>query len=210
MDNHFYAFVEQLKQKMANSLPGEEAQYKMAPVSRLRLTDFQNKINQAKLSAILALIYPKNNNIKILLTLRQSYNGAHSNQVSFPGGRFEETDFNFEYTALRETEEEVGIDKNEINIIGKLSQLYIPASNFLVHPFIGFHLGENLNFKLDPIEVQKVIEFDLRLLKSPEIKKRGKFKTGMGFELEAPYYDIEGQKVWGATAMMLSEIEHLL
>lgn len=210
MDNHFFEFIEQLKQKVGNSLPGENAQFKMAPVARLKLNDFQSQMNQAKLSAILALIYPKNNDIKILLTLRQSYNGTHSNQVSFPGGRFEEKDFNFEYTALRETEEEVGIDKNEINIIGKLSQLYIPASNFLVHPFIGFHNGENLQFKLDPIEVQKVIEFDLKSLKSQEIKKFGRFKTGMGFELEAPYYDIEGEKVWGATAMMLSEIEHLL
>src|ERR1043165_7243496 len=133
----FENFTKQLKNRMAHPLPGEMAQFKMAPAGRLNFKEYYEQgIKNAKQSAVLICLYPYQDSIYTVLTLRPFEFGIHSNQVSFPGGRFEEDDKNLQATALRETFEEIGVKSSQLNVIGELSPIYIPVSNYLVHPFI--------------------------------------------------------------------------
>ena len=135
---------------------------------------------------------------------RPTYNGAHSGQVSFPGGKFEQQDLDLNFTALRETHEEIGVAPEEVSLIGKLSDLFIIASNFKVHPSVGF-VPSRPQFIPDPLEVEEVLEVSLSHLY--DLTQRG--VEPMRFEnytIHSPYFDVQGHVVWGATAMMLSEL----
>jgi len=151
--------------------------------------------------------------IYTVLILRTSDHGVHSGQVSFPGGKKEESDRSLEDTALRETEEEIGIKKNDVKVIGHLSELYIPTSGFLVQPFVGY-LNKKPLFHPDKNEVQKLIEVPLFLIMDDGIVKETtilKSKTrNQKSEIRIPYFDIHGEVVWGATAMILSELKEIL
>jgi 8-oxo-dGTP pyrophosphatase MutT (NUDIX family) len=209
-DNFFSQFTEAFAFGLKKGLPGEEAQYKMAPFERkLKANSYKNQSNP-KLSAVLTLLYPRLEKIHTVLILRNSYLGVHSAQVSFPGGKKDETDISLQQTALRETEEEIGISPKEISIIGEITPLYIPPSGYLVHPFAGYTDRLPL-FKPDKKEVNKIIEFPLSLLLNNAIVKKKPIKISMGNHIvEYPYFDILGYTVWGATAMMLSEIKELI
>lgn len=123
-------FIEKLKQELQKPLPGEEAQYRMAPSYRPRLTKEEVFANNPRVSGVLLLLFEKNNELHIAFTQRKQYEGVHSGQMSFPGGKKDVTDLDLRETALRETFEEIGIERNKIEIIGSLSELYIPPSNF--------------------------------------------------------------------------------
>ncbi len=200
-------FFELLKVRIENSgLPGEAAQFKMAPGNRAAEPSDQSKV---KNGGVLILLYPGKRSNCLLLTLRAEYPGVHSGQVSFPGGRMEENDKNLAETALRETEEETGVSKNAISLIGRLSSLYIPPSNFMVYPFIGYAIKKP-DFAHDPKEVSSLIEVPIELLKSKSIWKRGKIQLANGDFLTCPYFTISDHIVWGATAMILSEFIDLI
>jgi 8-oxo-dGTP pyrophosphatase MutT (NUDIX family) len=167
------------------------------------------KLGKPKPSGVLILLYEVNGIIKFPLIQRPKYKGAHSGQVSFPGGKKEETDRDYMETALREAEEEIGVDPANVDIIGYLSELYIWASNFTVQPVLGFASGKP-EFEADVSEVDEIIEAELNdILDKGKIKKR-EIKTSLGLKIDAPYFDIQGKVVWGATAMMLSELADLI
>jgi len=201
--------TEKIQFRLKEGLPGEEAQKRMMALpANLKRFDMQERIG-ARSSSVLILMYPREGEVYIPLIVRNDYNGAHSGQVGLPGGKKEEGDINLEDTALREAEEELGITRNDVQILGKLTDLYIPVSNFKVHPFLGM-MGNEPQFQPDPYEVNQLIETPLRNLLNPELRKMKKIKVNKIFNLDAPYYDLENQTVWGATAMILSEFMHIL
>lgn len=201
-------FVEWLKNRLQQDLPGDVAQYKMAPKLRQSSSHYLQNNPNHKTGAVNILLYAKQDKMHTVLTLRNSYNGAHSSQVSFPGGKLEQSE-DIVTAAIRETFEEIGIEQQHMQHIGNLSHLYIPASNFLVHPIITV-LTDIPSFKPDVREVNKIIEFPLQNLFNEAIKKETVINTSYGLKIPAPYYEIDEQVVWGATAMILSEFEQLL
>ena len=158
----------------------------------------------------MAVFYPdKAYNTTLILILRKTYRGIHSNQVGFPGGRLEIFDKNLKHTALRETEEEVGIPKTKVQVIKKLTKLYIPPSNFWVYPYIGM-LEKTPNLIAQETEVEKILEVNIEELLDDRSLIQQNLRTSYSENIEVPAFLLSGQVVWGATAMMLSELKELL
>ena len=192
-------------------LPGESAHRKLAPLIRI------NELNEIDLSqrdpeeaGVMAVFYPDQlNETRLVLILRKTYKGVHSNQVGFPGGRVEKEEKDLEDTALRETEEEVGIPQMEIEVLLKLTQLYIPPSNFMVQPYMGL-LHTTPSMKPQESEVEEILEVKLSDFLNDENVITETLSTSYANEIEVPAYKLNGHVVWGATGMMLSEIRELL
>ena len=202
-------FLTHLKQLLTATLPGVEAHLKLAP--EMRIQDLKNGDIRpdAMLSAVLILLYPVNGNLKTVVILRNEYEGTHSGQISLPGGKAEDTDVDFEYTALRETREEIGIDTNKLEIIGQLSRFYVRPSNFIVYPYVGF-CWQRPDFSPDPVEVQRIIEIDVfdELCYDKIVNWTLSFKRHPS--ITAPGFVVGGEFMWGATAMMMSELIEVL
>jgi hypothetical protein len=145
----------------------------------------------------------------MLLILRKTYPGVHSNQIGFPGGQQEDADTGLLETALRETEEEVGVPREEITVIRALSQLYIPPSNFEVRPYIGLY-DKRRPFVPQQSEIEALVEVPLYELMDDRLLITQRLRTSYADETEVPAFQLSGHVVWGATAMMLSEIKELL
>ncbi len=192
------AWIEILQEK----LPGDEAHLRMAPTFRGNPISGRLAVE----AAVLALFYPAEGETHLVFIKRNEYDGPHSAQVSFPGGAKEASDTNLQETALRETCEEVGIS-GPIEILGSLTPLHIPVSNFMVYPFVGW-TEESPVFRPDPTEVQYVIEAPLAgLLDSSSVDSEILYHHQQS--IEAPFYRVGKEKIWGATAMMLSEVLQL-
>jgi 8-oxo-dGTP pyrophosphatase MutT (NUDIX family) len=191
-------------------LPGEEAHNIMVPKERLEKMKSinMNRINP-KTAAVMMLFYPKEGMTHLVLIVRNSYKGVHSAQIAFPGGKYEQEDLNFEQTALRETHEEIGVHPNKIKVLKAFTQLYIPPSNFMVYPFLGVS-REEISFHPDQKEVAGIIELPLSDFMSNSIIVQSKIATSYASSVEVPAFKIEGHIVWGATAMMLSELKEVL
>ncbi len=153
----------------------------------------------------MVLLYPHKNDIYLPLMKRPIYEGAHSGQISFPGGKFERTDADLTETALRETEEEIGVDRSRVEVVGVLSELFIIASNFKVIPTVGF-VNEKPDFIPDPHEVAGVLNVSLAHLNDPQNQGMEQMRFRNNIVINSPYYNVQGNVVWGATAMMLSEL----
>ncbi|MFB9211049.1 NUDIX hydrolase [Echinicola jeungdonensis] len=173
------------------------------PVDEARFS--HPKGGKARIGAVMILLYPEQNRCMVPFIKRPVYEGVHSGQVAFPGGKWEETDQNLKETALRETEEEIGVKGKEIALIGRLSDLYIPPSNFLVSPYIGY-IPYKPVFDPDPKEVSSIIHCDFDTLVDRANRKQKKLQLQSGYAVDAPYFDIHQEIVWGATAMMLGEL----
>ncbi len=199
-----YVYIEKIKHELKKSLPGMEVQYRMAPSVRINPVTLTRSVK----AGVLILLYPVNQVLHTVFIKRAEYNGAHSGQISLPGGRFEVSDTSLMHTALRETREELGIDISEIELLGSLSVLPIPVSNFEVYPFIGFTKRLPV-FKPDPEEVETIIQTGLSFLTDPAYVKH---ETMMHDDqlIEIPFYDVNGHHIWGATAMILSEFGEVL
>lgn len=197
--------VEQLKVRLEDELPGEKAHVKMAPAHRF---DFPENKERARLSGVLILLYPFKDSVYTVLIKRAAYNGHHSGQISFPGGKYEDKDGTLVYTALREANEEVGVTFDEVRILGTISSLYIPVSNIMVLPVVGFAKARP-EFVNDPIEVDAVLEVDLKDLSNPENKKLGQIQTHRT-TVKAPYFEVQKKIIWGATAMIIAELLEII
>lgn len=207
----FNIFEQRISKIKDLPLPGEASHYKMAPEIRIReLLEGKIRKKNPRKAAVLALFYPSfENSTQLLCILRKTYNGVHSNQVGFPGGKAELEDEDLEATALRETHEEVGVHPSDVKVIREISEIYIPPSNFEVQPYIGLY-NEPRPFVIQETEVERFIEISLTdFLKESNVVTK-KLSTSYAKEIEVPAFELNGYIVWGATAMMLSEIKELL
>ncbi len=204
----FGSFVDRLKSSYEEGLPGEEVQMKMSPLGRGRSTDALKNHPNPKESAVLIAMYPDNGQAHTVLMVRHSYPGAHSAQVSFPGGKKEREDRNLEHTALREFEEETGFSTQGVEVLGPMSNLFIPPSGFLVTPYLGI-IREKPLFEPDPGEVARLLFPSVQHLMKEETKAQKTVRTSGNFRLKTPCYLVDDEIVWGATAMMIREFESL-
>lgn len=192
------------------TLPGEQAQFKMAPENR-KVFQIKSELKPVQ-AAVLVLLYPsdKNDELCIPLIKRASDSSVHSKQISFPGGKCEPQDNDVVATALREAKEEIGIIPQKINVVGTLSNLYIPPSNFNVTPIVGYSLTEPV-FKPDISEVERILKIPLQFFIDDENKTTATLFAGNPkVEIECPAWIYDGEIIWGATAMILSELIEVL
>jgi 8-oxo-dGTP pyrophosphatase MutT (NUDIX family) len=192
-------------------LPGEDFHFMMAPLERLQALNHRTiEMKSVKKAAVLCLFYPSpSRDTRFVLILRKAYKGVHSGQVGFPGGKLERSDLNLEHTALRETEEEVGVHQHRVLVLKKMTEVYIPPSNFFVHPFLGI-TDHTPVFIPQEDEVEQVIEVPLLEFLSEEAKIIQSLSTSYAKNIEVPAFHLQGHVVWGATAMMLNEVRELL
>lgn len=204
----YESFVDQLRIRLSEPLPGREAQIKMAPkpIDERRFRESASR--PPKLGGVMILLYPDVSGIYMPLMKRPEYDGAHSGQISFPGGKLEKEDTDLVQTALRETHEEIGIAADRVEVLGTLSEMFIIASNFKVLPTVGV-LYEKPTFIPDPIEVEDVLPMSISALQDESVRKI-KTMHYPPYTIHSPYFDVKGEVVWGATAMMLSELAHIL
>jgi len=207
---NFQDFQQYIPQILEAPLPAFASHVKMAPKERIEsLKAFSFEDKNPRKAAVLMLLYPKQEQTHLVLIERNSYEGVHSAQIAFPGGKFEKEDLVYETTALRESEEEIGVSREQIKIIRPFSPLYIPPSNFLVHPFLGI-AEESLQFTLDPKEVASIIELPLTDFLSDTLLYETRLTTSYAVDIAIPAFKISQHVVWGATAMMLSELREVL
>jgi 8-oxo-dGTP pyrophosphatase MutT (NUDIX family) len=190
--------------QLALELPGfngQAAQMGMVPVPRGNVRPPQMS-GQARQGGVLVLIFEKNGQSHLLLTRRRDDLQQHAGQISFPGGRREEGE-SLRETALREAHEEVGIRPAEVQVLGELTPLYIMPSDFEVHPFVAWHTGQPA-YTIQTDEVAEILEVPISFLLDPANRHEEPWEI-RGFQLQVPFYLVGEHKVWGATAMMLSE-----
>ncbi|MCX6250711.1 MAG: CoA pyrophosphatase [Bacteroidetes bacterium] len=207
----FDSFIELLEKELKKPLPGKKAHLEMSSLQRLHdFMDYQ-KYTDAIQSSVLILLFPDgiHSEVSLVLIQRSQYEGIHSGQIGLPGGRYEKSDPDFKVTALRETYEEVGIEPHEIRIIGELSKLYIPPSNYVVYPYIGYMSYSPCFFK-DDTEVEEIIILHLSDLMNENAVKMKEFNVSSGLLISAPCFDVAGYHIWGATAMILNELKNIL
>ncbi len=200
-----YQFADNLKQQLLGEKPGFMAHEMMIPKGRLL---FPEKGNPPRQSAVLLLFYKKNGIIYFPLIRRPVYDGMHSGQMALPGGKQEPADTSLIQTALRESAEEIGINPEQLFVLGTLSEIYIQVTHMMVLPVVAF-VNEPPVFKTDPHEVDMLFEIPLIDVLKPETKKTEIWNL-RGTATEVPFYLLNHQKVWGATAMILSELKELL
>lgn len=201
--------LERLRRRLKQALPGAAAHQMMAPPNRMEQLKSSTQKRLAKQSSILIALYPVNEQLHTVFIQRNIYNGHHSGQISFPGGQYEKSDASLTDTALREAREEVGIRPENVQILGKLSQLYIPPSNFMVLPVVGY-LPEAPHFIPDPTEVADIIEIPLHQLMDQKNIHSGQFTMPDNQQITAPCFKVNGHIIWGATAMIIGELITLL
>lgn len=187
------------KKLLQGELPGVGAQQLMAPADRGTFPDQGPAVG----AAVLMLLYPAGDDTRLVFIKRNEYDGPHSGQVSFPGGAWEPGDPDLQHTALRETREEIGVGE-AIEVVGALTPLHIPVSNYLVSPYVGWTEHTPV-FRPDPSEVQYVIEASIKGLLDPVSRCMETWQRH-GQPVETPFFRVGREKIWGATAMMLSEL----
>lgn len=203
----FLKRVRDIEKTLSTGLPGEEYQFQMAPAHRPRSSEFSpNDGSYQKAGVLLGLVpfpdYP--DQIALLLIERAHGPDVHAGQIAFPGGK-QEPDENLITTALRETEEEIGVRPSVWSPLGALSPLFIPPSRFHVHPYL-FYLDSIPEVQLNSAEVRQLLVVPLSHFLSSESKGVGQFVSSVGKTVEAPFYQWRQKRIWGATAMIISEL----
>ena len=192
------------------NLPSVSSHIKMAPLERIASLENREAFSAtARKAAVMMLFYPKGGIAHLVLIVRNTYPGVHSSQIAFPGGKAEESDLDLQDTALRETFEEIGIPSDKIKVVRSFSSIYIPPSNFLVYPFMGISTTE-LDFVLQVEEVAGIIEMPVAMLLDDSIIALKILDTSYAKAMTVPVFQIKEYSVWGATAMMLSELKDVL
>jgi 8-oxo-dGTP pyrophosphatase MutT (NUDIX family) len=205
----FTEFIEDLVRKLDKPLPGLASQLKMASIRRIIKDGNMLVPDNARKGGVLVLFYPSNGSNFIVFIKRTEYPGVHSGQISFPGGGWEPGDKDLDETALREAEEEIGVNRKAVIPVGKLTDLFIPPSNFLVTPVVGY-MNERPEFRPDPDEVDRIIEIPLDQLILKETRQIREITVFPDHKFEVPCFYIDGHVIWGATAMMLNELIDLI
>lgn len=192
-------------------LPAEASQFKMSPPFRKELANiYKDQLKDAKRAGVMALFYPdKYKQTKLVLILRKTYKGVHSAQIGFPGGKLEPNDDSLKQAAIRETFEEIGVPINQIEVLRQLTQLYIPPSNFYVQPFLGISRATPMFVKQEE-EVEEIIEVSINHFIDDNNVISKHVETSYNLKINVPAFKLNGHIVWGATAMMLSEIKDML
>jgi 8-oxo-dGTP pyrophosphatase MutT (NUDIX family) len=181
----------------------QAAHYHMLPTDRNRQRPPELP-GEPRIGGVLLLLYCHEQIMHLVLTRRRDDLTSHAGQISFPGGKQEANETAVQ-TALRETEEEIGVPAAAITILGELTSIYIPPSDFEVHPFVGWmRNGERPYFVPEPREVAEIIEVPLQQLLDPQTREVGPILV-RGATYTVPFYNVNGHKVWGATAILLSE-----
>lgn len=207
--NNPVKFRDRIVERFTSALPGERSHDSMSSRVRMSLSDYLGKHPDYRSSAVLMMLYPLNNTMYALIIERPTYEGIHSGQLALPGGKAEEVDHDLIATALRETHEEVRVLVSEHEVVGPLTPLYIPPSNFLVQPFVAL-LDHRPAFIPDEREVKSILEIPLSTFLEPHVKERRRIFVGQNTFIEAPCYVLGENILWGATAMMFSELEEML
>jgi 8-oxo-dGTP pyrophosphatase MutT (NUDIX family) len=202
------ALEEFLQSRLASPLPGDVAHRLMrARAMGTGIPNFTHKL-PPRPGAVLILLYPVGDKIYFPLIRRQEYVGAHSGQVSLPGGKAESGETAID-TALRESEEEIGIDRKQPRILGQLTNFHVIPSNFLITPIVAT-LDHVPVFKPDPYEVASVLSADLQNLLDDNAILEAEILAAGQYKMIAPHFMLDGAMVWGATAMMLNEFRQVL
>lgn len=201
-------FINGLSAALKKSLPGTDVQWEMASSDRKEINFPRKKRRDSKMAAVLILLYPVDDLLYTVFIERPVYEGVHSGQISFPGGKMEIADADLLETALRETCEETGLCDDHLKILGRLTPLYIPVSNTEVSPYVAY-CNQRPQWKINKDEVVSLIEaplpvfFDKGMLKEKNMAVRDEL-------LRVKYFDYKGRVIWGATAMMLHEMLALI
>jgi 8-oxo-dGTP pyrophosphatase MutT (NUDIX family) len=196
-----------LKEALRGELPGIDAHNKMLPPGR-RLKTIDSELSSVKQSSVLLLLFPEGDRLYICLMKRPSTMKDHPGQVSFPGGKIEKYDVSAEITALREAQEEVGIDPSSIEVLGKLSDLFVEVSKFSIQPFLAWS-DQKPAFSVNSGEVEELILLPLDNYLNEDIISETELQTVTGM-LSVKFYPYNGQIIWGATAMILTELIDIL
>ena len=202
----FQHFITQLEITITNDLPGEESQQKMR-VNYDQSIELPFSKNNSTAAAVLILLYLEDNEIHFFLTKRSNELEHHKGQISLPGGTQEENE-ELTHTALRETQEEIGINKTSISIIGSMTPLFVPVTGFMIHPFIGYS-SNKLEPTPDPSEVEAIFSVNISDLLN-ETNQTIEKRNIRGYDVEVPYFKLNNYEVWGATSMILSEFRDLI
>ncbi|MBC6996334.1 CoA pyrophosphatase [Neolewinella lacunae] len=205
MDANAVNLLARLRRNLqAGTLPGFAAQQTMSPPFR---GTYPTPPPGARLAAVLALFYPIQDQLHLLFIQRTSpANDRHAGQISFPGGSRDADDADAAANALRETEEEVGIPRTAIELLGPLTSLYVPVSNFLVEPFVGF-LPSRPQLRPQPSEVARTLELPFTHFLDPSARVVAERRLSSGLTLpDTPHWAVGGEEIWGATSMMVAEI----
>ncbi len=201
--------IQSIQKRLKLDLPGNAAHMEMVPTLPKGAPIRIKHSSPPKEGAVMVLLFQENGTYKFPLIKRPNYEGVHSGQMALPGGKYEKDDQDLSHTALRETNEEIGVASETIQIIGSMSSFFVAASNFQILPVIGF-VDHRPDFVPDAREVDDIVIADIFDLIDTKKRKVKEIIVGNGISLNSPYYDIEGQVVWGATAMMLSELSVIL
>lgn len=196
--------IEVLSERLKGGLPGPAAHMNMAPGDRFPTEMISVEGKSCRKASVLALLFPLEKETGVILTKRRAHLNQHAGQISFPGGR-QESEETLEDAALRETEEETGISSSHITILGPLSPIYISVSNFCVYPFVGALSDRPASFSPQDQEVERIIEMPLALLGDARVKKTETWDFS-GKKRQIPFFGLDGETIWGATAMILSEL----
>lgn len=202
-------FIEQFNFALTSGLPGEAAHALLSPINRPLTSTIIKDISSYRKSAVSLLLFHKENSIHCILTQRKKYEGVHSQQVSFPGGKMDISDIDLEYTARRESFEEIFLPKDQGTLLTELSDIYIPVSKFIVKPFV-FYVDELPILKAEEREVDEIFSFDIFKLLENKVIQTTDIKLAEGIRKNVPYFSINDKVVWGATAMILSEFREII
>lgn len=206
MNPRFDDLIELVEQRTHESLPGPKAQMRMAPVRDDALDRIGVRNRSCREAGVLLVLLPVNDTPHVLVTVRRNHLPNHAGQVALPGGRREEGESLLQ-TALREAQEEVDLDPEEVEVIGPLTPLFIPPSNYCVYPFLGFARRHPI-LRPHDYEVDRIVEIPLPHLIDDSAVRRERW-TIRGEQVLVPYFDVGGLHIWGATAMILSELVEL-
>jgi 8-oxo-dGTP pyrophosphatase MutT (NUDIX family) len=197
-------FPELLRKEILKGLPGTDVQWQMASSDRMIINFPRVPGKDARAASVLILLYPRNGSIYTIFMQRPRYDGVHSGQISFPGGKQEPYDKDSIRTAVREANEETGVDPDKISVIGTLTPLFIPVSNTLVTPVVAW-TDEKPAFILRKEEVVFLFDADISRFYDPSIIKTRPLQIGEE-TIDVKYFDYEGNMIWGATSMILHEL----